>query len=230
METCSRLYTGARSLKLVSTTDLLNSPSGLFSATDSILQNLLERLNLWKTHLPDELAFSGLDSNPAAGMWLSLQNKSRNLTIYRLVARVLYMRLHDLLACLYENQLCLSTSLTIQSQRFGLEHGSRKFPFSHRMVHQARHLLGFLVPHFLLTCKLCFMSSTFIVFFFVMYQPNFKYHTWVRRKDNDAAECLRHLRDSVKKWEATAPLEDHGGRARVRISCLSTLYIRTYRQ
>jgi hypothetical protein len=43
------------------------SPSGLYSANDAILEDILRRLELWKIHLPEELAFTGPDSGPAAG-------------------------------------------------------------------------------------------------------------------------------------------------------------------
>jgi hypothetical protein len=32
-----------------------------------MLEDILNRLDLWKTHLPEELAFTGPDSGPAAG-------------------------------------------------------------------------------------------------------------------------------------------------------------------
>jgi hypothetical protein len=53
-------------------TDGSRSPSGLYSAQDNMLEDILRRLDLWKTHLPEELAFAGPDSGPAAGMLISL--------------------------------------------------------------------------------------------------------------------------------------------------------------
>ncbi|KIM25984.1 hypothetical protein M408DRAFT_197963 [Serendipita vermifera MAFF 305830] len=42
--------------------------SGLYSAQDTMLEDILRRLDLWKTHLPEELAFTGPNSGPAAGL------------------------------------------------------------------------------------------------------------------------------------------------------------------
>ncbi|KAG8852403.1 hypothetical protein FRB91_006573 [Serendipita sp. 411] len=61
------------------------------------------------------------------------------------------------------------------------------------MVRKARHLLGFM------------------------------YHTWSRRKDPAAVETLRLLRDAIKRWESSAPVDEHIGRAKTG-EILSLLY------
>jgi len=54
-------------------------------------------------------------------------------------------------------------------------------------------------------------SIAFLTFSFL------QYHTWVRRRDADAAVKLRKLRDCVRKWEASISPDHMSARRKVSV-------------
>jgi hypothetical protein len=107
-----------------------------------MLEDILRRLDLWKTHLPEELAFTGPDSGPAAGMLILLFRITRLADKDRTSARVLHLCLHDILASVHEDQLHMSSTHQVLPERPGVEPSDRKLPFGHPVVCSAFHLLG----------------------------------------------------------------------------------------
>ncbi len=47
-----------------------------------------------------------------------------------------------------------------------------------------------------------------------------KYHTWVRRKDSEAAAKLRKLRDCVRRWEASISPDHMSARRKAGVNWL----------
>lgn len=92
------------------------SPSGLYSANDAILEDILRRLELWKIHLPEELAFTGPDSGPAAGL-LHLYYTCVCMIFWRVFMRISFI-------CPPHIQFCLNVtewSKVIDNSRAAIE-------------------------------------------------------------------------------------------------------------
>lgn len=73
-------------------------------ATDELLNQILLDLEAWKANLPTQLRFTGPDSSRIAGMCVAASFDAFTHSS-RPALPPLRLREHDVLACLYANQL-----------------------------------------------------------------------------------------------------------------------------
>ncbi|KAG8835536.1 hypothetical protein FRC17_002765, partial [Serendipita sp. 399] len=158
------------------------SPTGLFSVTDTMLHDILSRLDHWKVHLPEDLTFKGPDSGPAAGL-LHVLYTCVCMIFWRVFMRISFI-------CPPHLQFALNVAewnRVIENSRAAIQWFEK---------HDIYWDSWFATSYSLVSCALC------------------QYHTWSRRKDQAAVDTLRLLRDAVKRWESTAAVTEHIGRAK----------------
>ena len=85
------------------------SPSGLTFTTDKILSELLADMQRWKNNLPDHLKFKGPDTPQNAGTLLCKFDDHAH-DLLRPFTPVIFLCMHDVLACFHEDQLLMSAA------------------------------------------------------------------------------------------------------------------------
>lgn len=91
------------------------SPSGLTFTTDKILSELLADMQRWKNKLPDHLKFKGPDTPQNAGTLPCKFDYYHAHKLLRSSTPVIFLCMHDVLACFHEDQLLMSAAPQIWS-------------------------------------------------------------------------------------------------------------------
>lgn len=91
------------------------SPSGLTFTTDKILSELLADMQRWKNKLPDHLKFKGPDTPQNAGTLPCKFDYYHAHELLRSSTPVIFLCMHDVLACFHEDQLLMSAAPQIWS-------------------------------------------------------------------------------------------------------------------
>lgn len=165
------------------------SPSGLYSANDAMLEDILRRLDLWKQNLPVELTFTGPESKPAAGL----------LHVYYTCVCMIFWRVFMRISFICPPHLQFSLNVTEWN----------------KVIENARSAILWFDRNDI------YWDSWFATSYSLVSCGLSQYHTWARRKDEEAVTTLLVLRDAVKRWESKASISEHPTRAKVgEILCL----------
>ncbi|TFK62544.1 hypothetical protein BDN72DRAFT_776954 [Pluteus cervinus] len=156
------------------------SPAGLTMVTDSMLSELFNAIETWKTSLPEHLKFRGTDSPQSAGL-LHLLYACVCMMFWRVFMRISYSCPEHLKFSLTVEQWSDLVKLTGEA-------------IDWLDAHERMYDIWLLVAYAATSCALV------------------QYHTWVRRKDGEAATKLRKLRDCVRRWEGSISPEHMSAR------------------
>lgn len=180
------------------------SPSGLKHANDAQLEGLLKDMTSWHENLPDQLKFTGNDSNDMAGEsglahstgevnlgdhWETRRSCCNASNIVDPMAGLLHLS-YAALHFLFWRVFMRITYTCPAHLTFGLEVHSWS-----RMVDWSREGLEWLSHH-------DYVLDTLFVFPYAATSCSLvQYHTWARRNDPAALETLKLVRDTAVRWE-----------------------------
>ncbi|KAG5352350.1 hypothetical protein C0989_002732 [Termitomyces sp. Mn162] len=191
------------------------SPSGLAFTTDEMLYSLLGDMEAWKAALPEHLKFRGPETPRNPGKLQPANRSSSNIPKLGLL-HLLYS-----CVCMMFWRVFMRISYTCPAHlKFGLtvEQWSKLVALTGESIDWLEandHLydVWLLVAYAATSCALVQVKS-------VSLQTNsaltiVQYHTWARRKDDEAAAKLRKLKDTVRRWEGSISPDHMSARRKV---------------
>ena len=160
------------------------SPTGLKHATDEQLQSIFADMTNWKQNLPNELKFRGAETPPAAGELVPPEYESE-LTCLGL----LHMS-HAALQFLFWRVFMRITYVVPSHLNFRLSVNAWT-----TMMNNSAEALQWL------SANDTALDTVFIFAYTATSCALIQYHTWARRKDANALELLRLVKETATRWE-----------------------------